>query len=308
MDLKNILLEFFFILCGLISLYIAAKAIKEKDHPSKIGTSVFWSAFGIIMILGKWLPPALVGALVVIMALPAMFNKVQKSKVVETEMSYSEKMSDKLGFKIFIPALSIGTFAIIFGVWIKSLGALVGTGVGAVVGALIMAAMANDKLKYVPREGSRLIESVGSVNVLPQLLASLGAIFTAAGVGEVISGIVGNIIPEGNLFIGVLVYGVGMALFTMIMGNGFAAFSVITVGIGVPFVLSHGYNPSTVGLLALTCGYCGTLMTPMAANFNIVPVALLEMKDKYGVIKKQIPIAICLLTFQILYIYFFGKL
>lgn len=34
-------------------------------------------------------------------------------------------------------------------------------------------------------------------------------------------------------------------------------------------------------------GYCGTLMTPMAANFNIVPAALLELKDKYQVIKVQ---------------------
>lgn len=308
MATKDILMEIFFVMCGLMDFYIAAKTMKQKDHPSRITTTIFWATLGLIMVIGKWLPPVAVGALIVIMTLPAMFNKVHKGTVVETDLSYSEKMSEKLGMKIFVPALAIGTFAIIFGLWIPKLGALVGTGVGAIAGAIIMAVMANDKLKYVPREGSRLLESVGPVNVLPQLLASLGAIFTAAGVGEVISGIVGKIIPEGNMFVAVVVYAVAMALFTMIMGNGFAAFSVITVGIGVPFVISKGYDPSMVGLLALTCGYCGTLMTPMAANFNIVPIALLEMKDKYGVIKKQIPIAICLLIFQIFYIYFFGKI
>ena len=71
--------------------------------------------------------------------------------------------------------------------------------------------------------------------ILPQVLAALGSLFTAAGVGAVIAAGVGAIIPEGNHFIAVAVYCIGMALFTMIMGNGFAAFAVITVGIGYPF-------------------------------------------------------------------------
>ena len=95
------------------------------------------------------------------------------------------------------------------------------------------------------------------------------------------------------------------ALFTMIMGNAFAAITVITVGIGAPFVLALGAKPTIVGMLALTCGYCGTLCTPMAANFNIVPVALLEMKDRFGVIKRQWLPAIIILVFQIVYMLLF---
>ena len=56
-----------------------------------------------------------------------------------------------------------------------------------------------------------------------------------------------------------------------------------------------------VGMVALTCGYCGTLLTPMAANFNIVPVAVLDMKDRFGVIKKQAPVAVIMLAVQIVY-------
>ena len=91
----------------------------------------------------------------------------------------------------------------------------------------------------------------------------------------------------------------GMAVFTMIMGNAFAAITVMTVGIGAPFVLKYGADPVVIGSLALTCGYCGTLCTPMAANFNIVPVAILEMKDKNGVIKKQVLVAVVMLVVQI---------
>ena len=92
-----------------------------------------------------------------------------------------------------------------------------------------------------------------------------------------------------------------MMLFTMVMGNAFAAITVLTVGIGAPFVLAFGANPTIVGILALTCGYCGTLMTPMAANFNIVPVALLEMKDRMGVIRNQILPALVMIVVQIAY-------
>lgn len=133
------------------------------------------------------------------------------------------------------------------------------------------------------------------------LLASLGAVFTAAGVGEVISEIVGNVIPKGNVNVGIIVFAIGMALFTMIMGNAFAAITVMTVGIGAPFVLQYGADPVVIGMLALTCGYCGTLCTPMAANFNIVPIAMLDMKNRFGVIKNQIIPAIILLTVQIIY-------
>ena len=144
-----------------------------------------------------------------------------------------------------------------------------------------------------------MLDIVGPLIMLPTLLAILGATFTAAGVGDVISHIVGAVIPQGNLVVGIVVYCLGMALFTMIMGNAFAAITVMTVGIGAPFVLSLGADPAIVGSLALTCGYCGTLMTPMAANFNIVPVAILEMRDEYGVIKRQIVPALIMLVFQI---------
>ena len=140
--------------------------------------------------------------------------------------------------------------------------------------------------------------------MLPQLLGCLGGVFTAAGVGEVIAQIVEKVVPKGNVNIGIIVYAVGMVLFTMIMGNGFAAFSVITVGIGIPFLIAQGANPVVIGALGLTAGYCGTLMTPMAANFNIVPVALLETKSKYAVIRSQIPVALTMLVIHILLMYF----
>ncbi len=155
------------------------------------------------------------------------------------------------------------------------------------------------------KESERFLSIMGPLCLLPQLLGCLGGVFTAAGVGDVVASIVEKIVPKGNVNVGIIVFAIGMAIFTMIMGNAFAAITVITVGIGGPFVLAYGADPVIIGMLALTCGYCGTLCTPMAANFNIVPVAILNMKDRWGVIKKQLAVAAIMLVFQIGYMIIF---
>ena len=147
----------------------------------------------------------------------------------------------------------------------------------------------------------RFLSAMGPLCMLPQLLGALGGIFTQAGVGDVIAGLVQKIVPEGNVNIGIIVFAIGMALFTMIMGNAFAAITVMTVGIGAPCVLAYGADPVVIGMIALTCGFCGTLLTPMAANFNIVPVVILDMKKRFGVIKNQVLVAFAMLLIQIIY-------
>ena len=201
-----------------------------------------------------------------------------------------------------IPALCIGVFALAFALF-TPISSLVGIDVGVLAAALILMAYSRkNKPRVFLDDARRMLDAVGPLSLLPILLAGLGAVFTAAGVGEVISGMVSSVIPEGNMVVGIIVDAVGMAVFTMVMGNAFAAITVMTVGVGAPFVLALGADPVVVvGSVALTCGYCGTLCTPMAVNFNMVPVAILDMKDKNGVIKKQIPIALVMLAVQIVY-------
>ena len=149
-----------------------------------------------------------------------------------------------------------------------------------------------------------MILQMGVTIILPQLLAALGIIFTKAQVGTLISTAVASVVPAENRLLGVVAYVLGMVIFTMIMGNAFAAFTVITAGIGIPFVFALGANPVVAGTLAMTAGYCGTLMTPMAANFNSMPASLLEMKDPNGVIKQQVPVALAMIVLHIALIYF----
>ena len=176
------------------------------------------------------------------------------------------------------------------------------------LGVLLALAVGYVRLRPAPmlplQQGSRLIDSVGWAAILPQMLASLGAVFALAGVGDVVGGLAGQAIPQGSLIGAVLAYGLGMALFTMVMGNAFAAFPVMIAAIGMPLLIKqYGGDPAIVCAIGMLAGFCGTLMTPMAANFNLVPAALLELKDKNGVIKAQIGTALPLLAVNIALIY-----
>ncbi|MGX6962130.1 DUF979 domain-containing protein [Vagococcus xieshaowenii] len=303
--LSDKLLELLFIVMGLIVIYTGIKNLSDKTNPNRVGTAFFWVVLGVVLAFGRWIPAQVNGILVLLMTVPAIAKRVNKGESRLPTKAYMQKMSDKLGLKVFIPAFAIGIFAIIFALF-TNLGALVGVGVGVLVAIMSLMLLSRDnKPMTFLNDSAEMLGTVGPLSMLPMLLASLGAVFTSAGVGEVISSGVKQVIPEGNVVIGIIVYAIGMVLFTMIMGNAFAAITVMTVGIGGPFVLAYGANPALVGMLALTCGYCGTLLTPMAANFNIVPVAMLEMKNKYGVIKNQVFVALFMLVFQIVYMIIF---
>ncbi|HIS60755.1 MAG TPA: DUF979 domain-containing protein [Candidatus Scybalomonas excrementigallinarum] len=300
LDIWTKLLEVVYIIIGLITIYAGIKNLLDKENPARIGTAVFWCSFGIVCALGKWLPSKVSGLLVIIMIIPAIFKRVKPGKVNAPKKEYTEKQFEKIGYKLFIPALCMGFMSIIFA--LLNVSSLVGITVGVFVSMFLLFLYSKDnKPKVFLDDSERFLSAMGPLCMLPQLLGALGGIFTQAGVGDVIAGLVQKIVPEGNVNIGIIVFAIGMALFTMIMGNAFAAITVMTVGIGAPCVLAYGADPVVVGMIALTCGFCGTLLTPMAANFNIVPVVILDMKKRFGVIKNQVFIAITMLIIQIIY-------
>lgn len=300
--ISNMLLEIFYIIIGIMMLNTAVLTLRDKNHKAKIGTSLFWALLGIIFIFGPYIPSVVVGGILVVIAVLTLTKQVKPGTVKALDEKFGEEQAKKLGLKVFVPSLVIALAAL----GIAQFTAISGTaaiGVAAVIAAIVTFVITKAKPRVLVEESDRMLQSVGAVSILPQLLAALGALFTAAGVGDVISSGISGILPQGNIFIGVTAYCVGMALFTMIMGNAFAAFSVITVGIGIPFVFAQGANVAIAGALALTAGYCGTLLTPMAANFNIMPAALLEIEDKNAIIKQQAPVALILLAIHILLMY-----
>lgn len=300
------LLNMVWVFVGLIAIYAGIKNLLDKENPSRYGTALFWSSFGVVCAFGTWLPAKVSGVLVIVMCLPPIFKKVKVGKVDTPSKEHTIEQYQKVGMKIFFPAVCVGIFSLVFA-FFSNISSMVAVTLGVIVAIIVLMVYNPSENKPVVflKESERFLSIMGPLCLLPQLLGCLGGVFTAAGVGDVVASIVEKIVPKGNVNVGIIVFAIGMAIFTMIMGNAFAAITVITVGIGGPFVLAYGADPVIIGMLALTCGYCGTLCTPMAANFNIVPVAILNMKDRWGVIKKQLAVAAIMLVFQIGYMIIF---
>lgn len=296
--MKVILSELMYVLCGIVCILTGFRGLKNEKN--KITTFLFWNILAITFIFGKYIPYEYTGILLIVLGIITVTNKLTMGQFKNISESLRMANSEKFRNLIFIPALAIGIASFLLLQF--KIPSVISIGGGSIIAIVLALIIFKPNVGDTVEDTTKLVMQVGAASLLPQLLAALGSIFTKAGVGDVISSLVSTIIPQGNIVLGVIVYVIAMAIFTMIMGNGFAAFSVITVGIGIPFVINQGANPTVVGALGMTAGFCGTLITPMAANFNIVPASILEMKDKYGVIKAQLPIALALIVAHILLI------
>ena len=292
---STILAEVFYCIIGLIFAFTGVSALKNKEVEKRTTTAIFWFILAITFIVGPYIPTWITGACIIVLAILTATGLVQPAAMNIPTAKETRENADKYGYKSFIPPVVLALSAVVVATFFTNLGANNAIGISAIVGLIVAYFIFKPKFSLPFKDGIRLTDNVGTTGILPQVLAALGSLFTAAGVGAVIA--------AGVHFIAVAVYCIGMALFTMIMGNGFAAFAVITVGIGYPFLIAQGANPVVVGALGLTAGYCGTLMTPMAANFNIMPAALLETKSKYAIIISQLPVALIMLAIHIVLMY-----
>lgn len=251
-----------------------------------------------------------------VLALALLSPRMERAAPVEAPRAEREESARRLGHRLFGPALlvplvtvavALGGERLALGEWRLFDGAsltLVGLSVASLV-ALVAAMRVTSAPRGAPlAEGKRLLDTIGWAALLPMLLATLGGVFARAGVGDAIASLATAAIPEGSRLAGVLAYGLGMVVFTVIMGNAFAAFPVMTAGVGLPLlVVGHGADPAILGAIGMLTGYCGTLMTPMAANFNVVPAALLGLDDPHGVIRAQLPTAVMLLVTNLALLY-----
>lgn len=294
-------------LTGLVLWVFAAMSFRDRANKRRYGSGLFWLILGGIFVFGGVLPHGLTGLLVLAMVVIDGTGGVARGHYNESTKAEQASRALKLGDRIFIPVLSIPIVTFGFAIAFRLLkldvnrGALVGLGLGGICAMASCLWITRDKAQIMMHEGRRLNDAMGAVNILPQLLASLGVIFTAAKVGDLIAAGIYQIIPGDNLFLLVLANCLGMALFTIVMGNSFAAFPVIATGVLAPLIIQpFGVKPEMVAIITLTAGSSGTLMTPMAANFNIVPAALLNMRDQYGVIKFQLPFAFTIWSLHVI--------
>lgn len=312
-----ITLQLIYWLAGAYLLAVAALGLRDRHNPRRHSTALFWVLLGLMFLAAERLPPAVVGIVVVALACLAGFGGLARGRYDEPADDAKRAEATRLGNRLFWPALLIPGTVVLFAVVLKDLRlgevfllgreqtTLVALGLACVVAAVAACRLTRQSPWSAVEQSRRLIDAVGWAAILPLLLATLGGVFAAAGVGEAVAELVQLAIPVDNRFVVVLAYALGMALFTMVMGNAFAAFPVMTAGIGLPLLVQlHGADAAPLAAIGMLSGYCGTLLTPMAANFNLVPAALLELKDPNAVIRQQVATALPLLACNIVLMYF----
>ncbi len=315
MRINLITLEHIYILTGLMTGGVAIVNARDRSHPRWINNTLFWALYSITFLVGTRLPDVVSGFLVLGMVAAASIRGLGVSSKESVTQAERDEGAKRWGNKLFVIALVIPAVTIA-GSYLFKMPALaphfdqkqvtvISLAIATIVALAIGMAMLRPPLGAPITEARRLLDSIGWAAVLPQMLAALGALFALAGVGTVISTLAQRWIPLDAGWAVVATYTIGMAVFTMIMGNAFAAFPVMTAGIGLPLIVGrfHG-DPVVMAAVGMLSGFCGTLMTPMAANFNIVPTALLDL-DEYAVIRVQIPTALMLLFVNTLIMNFF---
>jgi uncharacterized membrane protein len=308
-----ITLEHIYWLTGLMMAGVALVNLRDATNPRRLNNTVFWGIYAVTFLVGSHLADVVNGFLVIGMVLVASIRGLGQGKVEGSSKEAREASAMRWGNKLFIPALTVPLVTVLGTLLFKKINfhgaplvdikqiTVISLAIATVIALTLGMTMLRTPLLAPIKEARRLLDAVGWAAVLPQMLAALGALFAVAGVGTVVSGLAQRWIPLDNPSVVVLTYTIGMAVFTMIMGNAFAAFPVMTAGIGLPLIVQRfGGDPTIMAAIGMLSGFCGTLMTPMAANFNIVPTALLELPDENAVIKVQIPTALILLGANIL--------
>jgi uncharacterized membrane protein len=313
----HLTVEPFYWVSGLFMVGVAGRAAAARGRPRRWGSAAFWAMLGLLFMAGPRLPATVSGILVLALAGLAAAGRVQRPARGAVDRAGREREAVRLGNRVLWPVAAIPATALAGSLllarvhWRGRLLAdpaqapLIALGCGVVLALVLGLRATGAAVREPAAEGGRLLEVVGWALILPQLLAALGGIFATAGVGEVVAGLTARALPTQFPLVAVAAYCLGMALFTMCLGNAFAAFAVITGGIGLPFIVRlHGGNPAIMAAMGMLAGYCGTLVTPMAANFNLVPTLLLELEDRHAVIKAQAPMALAVFAVNLALMYF----
>lgn len=312
-----ITLEHVYLLTGAVFAAFSALSLFDRANGKRLGNAIFWGLVAVSFLFGSRIGDLANGVLVVALVLIGGFGLVGKTTPKTTTQEERRVGAERRGNFLFVPALVIPAAALLGTLFLKTatfhgaplLDAKQVTLISLAFGVVLALTLAMLWLRPSPlaplQEGRRLIDTIGWAAVLPQMLASLGAVFALAGVGKAVGTLATQTIPLDQPYEAVIAYCVGMALFTAIMGNAFAAFPVMTAAIGIPLILQrfHG-DPVIMGAIGMLSGFCGTLTTPMAANFNIVPAALLELPNRNAVIQAQFPTAILMLAANTALMYF----
>lgn len=298
----------------LISAFLLIAAFQSWRFQSA-RNALFWLMLALLVGLADVLSDQVLGAGVLLVGLAALLNRpipVDEDEARSQRhaiLDFASESSLKLGSKLLWCVLLLPVTTVAVTLLLRRQHAagslqfelnyapIFALAFACVILPLVLWAALQFRPKQSLAAGSDMAHQIGWAMFLPLLLAILGTVFAKAGVGDALAGWLPSLFDIDNRYACAIAYALGMALFTVMLGNAFVAFPVMTAAIAVPLIIArHQGDPVVTAAIGMLSGYCGTLLSPLAANFNLVPAVLLNLDSPHAVIRAQAATALPLLA------------
>ena len=152
------LVQVLYLLSGFFCMYSGIRSWTKKDSENPFATGFFWFTLGIIVAFGMWLTDFQVGILVCLICIPAAFNRVKRNTLQTPTQEEQRANFNKIGMKIFIPALSSAVFALGIAIFLKGWNSLIGSLLATIFGiTLLLIWNKENKIMTFMEEGRRFL-------------------------------------------------------------------------------------------------------------------------------------------------------
>src|SRR4051794_3301336 len=207
-----ITLHWLYVLAGAVFAGFAIGSARDETNSKRWGNGAFWLLLAASFWFGDLFGDIGNGILVLALVAIAGAQRIGRGTKVSSSPEQREAAARRHGNMLFLPALIIPFTAFVGTLLfnytpLKDLHlidpkavTLVLLGSGVIIALVVSYAWLRPPAPAALDEGSRLMNGVGWAAVLPQMLASLGVIFAAAGVGTTIRAPAGGGIPPRRTF------------------------------------------------------------------------------------------------------------
>jgi uncharacterized membrane protein len=192
-------LEHVYVGAGLFFAAVAFLNARDATNPKRYSTALFWGALAATLLFGSHLPDVANGVLVIVLVAVGGMNRLDRGSKASATTNAEERArsASRFGNWLFLPTLLVPALTLGLTFFGGSLldpksPSLVALALATVVGVGVALVAFRPPVTAPAHEGRRLLDMIGWAAVLPQMLAVLGALFAAAGVGDRLAELLGH--------------------------------------------------------------------------------------------------------------------
>ena len=154
------MLEFFYVLIGVILFSSAWRVLRDANHPARVGTALFWTILGVLFAFGSYIPNMINGMLILTMGVITLLKQVKIGKLEQASEEESPRHANRIGNRIFLPCVLLALLAVVIAQF-TPLGGQVGIGLAAVIAFVITVLLTRATPSTVVGDSDRMIQQVG---------------------------------------------------------------------------------------------------------------------------------------------------